>query len=137
MELNIQKAKEILEMLDIKFLPKNGKAIEQAQKALEERGFTLKDDGKVYRNLIQEDFDLNPEFATEGLKIGDEVGLGELKSADNSKQNPPAKSNKDKSSVVMKENVLHDGERYEKGKTYEVNKEIKEVFTKKKFVEVQ
>ena len=36
--------------------------------------------------------------------------------------------------ILMKENVLHDGERYDSGKSYEVSEEIAKIFTEQKFI---
>ena len=133
MELTKEKAGEILKTFNQKYQPGRGTLIEQAKKVIEDSGFILKDDGELYRNLTEDDLKLNPELEKEGLKIGDEVGLGEIKVTTGTTITTGNKTGGDKK-VVMLENVLHDGNRYESGKEYEVNKETFEIFTNKKFV---
>lgn len=133
MELTKQKAMEILKVLGIKFVPSRGSAIEQAQKAIEEGGFILKDDGEIYRNLTEEDLKANPELEKEGLKIGDDVGLGKLNVMTGTTITNNNKTG-GKKKVVMLENVLHDGNRFEKSKEYEVDKDTFKIFTDKKFI---
>jgi len=139
MELTKERALEILRILSVRFIPSKGTAIEQAIKAVEEKGFILKDDGEIYRTLTEEDLKLNPELEKEGCDVGDEVGLGTLQPAEKAEDkkskpgNAPAPS-KGLVKVKMIENVLHDSMRYDKGEEYEVEKEIAKVFSDKKFI---
>jgi len=112
MTLETKRAKEILETLGVKFLPTNGKAVDQAFKALQEKGYTLSEENEL--------------LDAQGNKI--------VTATTTTNTTLPTNNNKTKTKITMKENVLHDGVRYEKGKEYNVEKEVLEVFTNKKFI---
>lgn len=105
MTLDTKKAKEILETLGVKFLPTNGKAVDQAMKAIEEKGYVLNEENELVD------------------KEGNKTTI-----------NVPKNIDKDATKVLMKENVLHDGVQYEKGKEYKLGKEIEKIFLEKKFI---
>lgn len=130
-EMTKEFAKDILAFFGLTFKPGKGTMVDQAKAAAEERGFILKDDGHLYRELTEEDFKENPELEAEGLKIGDEVGLGQLmdKPTGNANNKQPGIK------VVMRENVLHDGEKYFSGQEYWVSNEVWDIFHEKKFIE--
>lgn len=110
MELTKEKAKEILEKLGGKFLPGQGTMIVQAEKLMAEKHLILNDKGEV-------------------VNEAGEVAVPISEPNENGENNKIKKVK-----IMMKENVLHDGERYETGKEYEVNKEIFNIFTKQQFI---
>lgn len=109
MELTKEQSSEILKKLEQKYKPGKGTLIEQAEQAIKDKKCKIE-------NWILSDSNGNEILNL--LSVG-----GENKKTDNKKQK-----------VMMKENVLHDGVKYEQGKEYELKKEDFEIFTVKKFI---
>jgi len=133
--MDASKAKEVLAKLGGKFLPGKGTTEKQAQELASEKGFILKEDGELYRILVEQDLLNNPELAEQGLKVGDEIGLGDFVTEPLNKEEksePPAKGSKE---YLVKENVRHNGIIYEAGKQYSLDKITAEVFKTKNFIE--
>ncbi len=114
MELTKEKAKEILEKLGGKFMPGQGTMIVQAEKLMAEKMLVLNDAGEVINEAGE------VVVPVSAPNDGEENGEGEDKGK--------------KVKIVMIENVLHDGESYDKGNEYSVSEKIAKIFKEQKFI---